>query len=152
MKTFSVREILEYAIRIETESFAFYSHAAGIIDDKDVHALLTQLGTEEVGHQNRLKKLIDEAVVSPEQLKKTIDIDTTVMDRIVGTKEISGDAAAMDVLKVALERELNTEQTYAMLMSMTQMEEDVLEAFSDLRKQEEGHAAKIRKRIEKLRN
>jgi rubrerythrin len=37
-------------------------------------------------------------------------------------------------------------------MSMTQMEEDVLNVFADLRKQEEGHAAKIRKRLKKIQD
>lgn len=150
MKIFNVKEIIEYAIHIEKESFVFYTNAAKLIKDADVKALLVKLSGEEVDHQNRLKGLIEETKVSPEFLLKEMEIDTTIMDRIVKTSLIPDDASALDVLNVALEREKNTEQTYAMLMTLTQISDDIVEVFEDLRLQEQGHVNKIQARINKI--
>ncbi|MEA3392634.1 MAG: ferritin family protein [Candidatus Marinimicrobia bacterium] len=150
MKIFNVKEIIEYAIHIENESFVFYTNAAKLIEDTDIKALLVKLAGEEVDHQNRLRGLIDETKISPEFLLKEMEIDTTIMDRIVETSMIHGDASALDVLNVALEREKNTEQTYAMLMTLTQISEDVVEVFEDLRIQEQGHVNKIQARINRI--
>ena len=150
MKIFNVKEIIEYAIQIEKESFVFYTNTAKLIEDADVKVLLEKLSGEEVDHQNRLKGLIDETKISPEFLLKEMEIDTTIMERIVETSIIPGDASTLDVLNVALEREKNTEQTYAMLMTLTQISEDVVEVFEDLRLQEQGHVNKIQARINRI--
>lgn len=150
MKIFTVKEIIEYAIKIENESFKFYTNASKIVEDGDVKDLLVKLSGEEVDHQNRLKALIDEAKVSATTLVKEMEIDTTIMERIVETSVINDNASAMDVLRVALEREKNTEQTYAMLMTLTQISDDVVEVFEDLRLQEQGHVNKIEARINKI--
>jgi len=150
MKIFNVKEIIEYAIQIEKESFEFYTRASNDSKAEEVKDLLVQLAGEEVGHQNRLKSLIDDGKVTPETLLKEMEIDTTVMERIVETSVIQKGAVATDVLKVALEREKNTEQTYAMLMTLTQISDDVVEVFEDLRLQEQGHVNKIEARINKI--
>ena len=79
-----------------------------------------------------------------------MEIDTAVMERIVETSVIPVEAGALDVLKVALEREKNTERTYGMLMTLTQISDDVVEVFEDLRLQEQGHVNKIQARINKI--
>lgn len=150
MKVFNLKEIIEYAIKIEKESFEFYNKAYDKVDDPDVKDLTAQLAGEEVDHQNRLRKLIDEKTVSADILFKEMEVDTTLMDRIVETSVIPEDAGALDVLNVALEREKNTEQTYAMLQTLSQITDDIVKVFEDLRLQEVGHANKIQARINKL--
>lgn len=150
MKQFSVKEIIEYAIKIEKESFAFYTQASKQVEDKDVNALVKMLAEEEVEHQNRLRGLIDEKKVSAEELQKKYELDTTLMDKIVNTSAIDADASALDVLKTALEREKNTEQTYKMLMTLSNIDENVVKIFEELRLQEQGHANKIQFRIDHL--
>lgn len=150
MKIFSVQEIIEYAIQIEKESFEFYTRAAEKVNTGEVHDLLVQLSGEEVDHQNRLKGLIHEGKVSMQTLLKEMEVDTTIMDRIVETSKIPVSAEPLDVLKVALEREKNTEQTYAMLLTLSHITDDIIKVFEDLRLQEVGHANKIQARIEKL--
>jgi rubrerythrin len=150
MKTFNVKEIIEYAIKIEKESFEFYNRAYDKVEDTDVKNLTLKLAGEEVEHQNRLKKLIDEETVSSETLRKEMQVDTTIMDRIVETSVIPDEASSLDVLNVALEREKNTEQTYAMLQTLSHITDDIIEVFEDLRLQEVGHAKKIQARINKL--
>lgn len=150
MKIFTVKEIIEYAIKIENESFKFYTNASQKVESGDVKDLLVKLSGEEVDHQNRLKGLIEEEKVSAQLLMKEMEIDTIIMDRIVKTSLIQDDATAMDVLKIALEREKNTEQTYAMLSTLTQISDDIVEVFDELRLQEMGHATKIQLRMDKI--
>ncbi len=150
MKVFNVKEIIEYAVKIEKESFEFYTRASENLKDEQVRELTAQLAKEEIGHQNRLRELIDKELVSPELMLKEMEIDTTIMDRIVATSKISPEASPMEVLQVALERENNTEQTYAMLSTLSQISDDIVEVFEDLRKQEQGHARKIEGRMKKL--
>ncbi|MDZ7820342.1 MAG: ferritin family protein [Candidatus Marinimicrobia bacterium] len=58
MKAFNVKEIIEYAIKIEKESFAFYSRASGNVRDAGVFG---DLRRQEQGHarkiEGRMKKL-----------------------------------------------------------------------------------------------
>jgi rubrerythrin len=103
-----------------------------------------------VDHQNNLRKLIDEKLVTAESLNDTHEIDTTLMDRIVNTAEISGESSPKDVLEVALEREKNTEQTYRMLSTLSNLDEDIVAIFDRLRYQEAGHVSKIQYRIDHL--
>jgi len=150
MKTFNVKEIIEYAIKIEKESFEFYNRAYEQVSDPDVKDLTVQLAGEEVDHQNRLRDLINKEKVDPELLLKEMQIDTEIMDRIVETSVIPINASPLNVLEIALERENNTEQTYAMLMTLSQITDDIVEVFEDLRKQEQGHANKIKARMKKI--
>lgn len=150
MKTFNVKEIIEYAIKIERESFEFYNRAYEHVEDPDVKDLTVQLAGEEVDHQNRLRDLIDEEKVDPELLMEEMEIDTEIMDRIVETSLIPADASSLKVLAIALERENNTEQTYAMLSTLSNITDDIVKVFEDLRKQEQGHAKKIELRIKKI--
>jgi len=150
MKVFNVKEIIEYAIKIERESFEFYNRAYEHVTDKDVKDLTLQLAGEEVDHQNRLRQLIDEEIISSETLLKEMEVDTTYMDRIVETSTIPVDASAIDVLNIALERENNTERTYAMLMTLSHIGDDVVKVFEELRLQEQGHANKIIARMKKI--
>ena len=150
MKVFNVKEIIEYAIKIERESFEFYNRAYEHVENMDVKDLTIQLAGEEVDHQNRLRKLIDEEIISPDTLLKEMEVDTTYMDRIVETSTIPTDANALDVLNIALERENNTERTYAMLMTLSHITDDVVKVFEELRVQEQGHAKKITARMKKI--
>jgi rubrerythrin len=150
MQLFSVKEIIEYAIKIEKESFAFYTKASEIVTDVDVKELVTNLAGEEVDHQNRLRNLINEENVSVDSLNAKHEIDTTLMERIVNTGEITDTASAMDVLEIALEREENTEKTYAMLATLSNLDDDVVKIFDELRLQEKGHVNKIQFRIDHI--
>lgn len=150
MKLFSVKEIIEYAIKIEKESFAFYTRAAEIVKDDDVKKLVEMLALEEIDHQNRLRNLIDKETVSVEDLDKKHEINTTLMEQIVNTSEIKTDSSAMDVLETALDREESTEQTYAMLATLSNIDESIVKIFDELRLQERGHVNKIQYRIDHL--
>jgi len=51
---------------------------------------------------------------------------------------------------LTLEREKNTEQTYSMLLTLSNISDDIINIFDELRLQEKGHAQKIKNRIDKM--
>ena len=148
---YNVREIIEYAIKIEEESYSFYTNAAKKVNDKDVKDLVILLSNEEVDHQNRLKILINENKVTKDELNKKFDLNNTLLEKIVKTPEISPNSNSLDILMIALEREINSENIYAMLSTLSNIDEDVISIFSNLRLQENSHVKKIQFRISKLK-
>jgi rubrerythrin len=150
MKEFSVREIVEYAIRIEQESFAFYSNASEVLQNLEVVELTRALAADEVDHLNRLRQLLSKKTITPAELAIRLNLDTTLMDRIVETHPIVSTSSSLEVLNMALEREQNTERTYTMFMTFTNIAENIVKLFGDLRNQERGHANRIQSKIRKL--
>ena len=57
MKIFNVKEIIEYAIQIEKESFVFYTNTAKLIEDADVKALLEKLSGEFGVSRERIRQI-----------------------------------------------------------------------------------------------
>ena len=147
---YNVRDVIEYSIKIEKESYLFYARAADVVVEKDVKKLLTQLASEEVDHQNHLRILIDENRVTVEELETKLDLDSNLLEKIVETSEIKPNSYLLEILSIALEREEYTENVYAMLSTLSNINEDVIAVFTDLRLQEKGHVRKIQARIDKL--
>jgi len=58
MKEFTIREIIEYAANIESESHKFYTDAAAKVTDPDTKQLAKELSEEETGHYNHLLDLL----------------------------------------------------------------------------------------------
>jgi rubrerythrin len=57
MKTLTVREILEYAIRVEEESVRFYRSAEKVLVDDAALYMVHILADEEMNHVNQLHVL-----------------------------------------------------------------------------------------------
>ncbi|MEA1971803.1 MAG: ferritin family protein [Candidatus Cloacimonadota bacterium] len=151
MKELTIKEIIEYAIKIEKESYNFYKIAENIVKDIDAKKLVSLLANEEIDHQNRLKALIDEKKVSAEELEKKGNIDTLLLDKIITTPNMTSNSTSMEILEIALEREKNTEQSYAMLLTLSNISDDIINIFDELRLQEKGHVQKIQNRIDKMK-
>jgi len=147
MRELSLNEIIEYAEKIELESYTFYSKAKEIIFDEEVKDLLTQLANDETDHYNHLRNLRQKGTLTQKELDQKISLDIDLFSAIVNTEKIEKDFTSSEVLNIALQREINTEQTYAMLMTLTQLNDNVLKIFELLRKQEKGHVIKIQNRL-----
>ncbi len=150
MRELTVKNIIEFAIQIEKESNAFYENAKNFVKEEDPKKLLTQLASEEIDHQNRLLALLNEKSLQPAELNKTHKLSRDLLDRIVQTAEIKENSSTLEILKIALERENNTKEYYAMLLTLSNIDENIVDIFSDLQAQEEGHARKIKQRMGKL--
>ncbi len=149
MRELNLREIIEYAEKIELESFSFYEKASEIVNDPEVKDVLSQLATEETGHYNRLRGLLEEGRLSKEELEKTINMEKALLDMLINTDEIKSSFSAVDVLNIALNREKNTAKAYEMFKTFTALDDFALKVFEDLRLQEVGHVKKISARLEK---
>lgn len=151
MRELNLKEIIEYAEKIELESFSFYTKATEIVNEPEVKEVLSQLAIEETGHYNRLRELLDEGRLSIEELEKTINIEKKLLDMLVNTDKIESSYSAVDVLKIALNREKNTAKAYEMFKTFTALDDYALDVFEGLRLQEVGHVNKISARLEKYK-
>ncbi len=149
MRELNLKEIIEYAEKIELESFSFYTKATEIVNEPEVKEVLSQLAIEETGHYNRLRELLDEGRLSIEELEKTINIEKKLLDMLVNTDKIESSYSAVDVLKIALNREKNTAKAYEMFKTFTALDDYALDVFEGLRQQEVGHVNKIAARLKK---
>ncbi|MBI9031331.1 ferritin family protein [bacterium] len=149
MRELNLKEIIEYAEKIELESFSFYKKATEIVNEPEVKDVLSQLATEETEHYNRLRGLLEEGKLSKEELEKTINIEKTLLEMLINTDEIETSFSALDVLNIALKREKNTAKAYEMFKTFTALDDFALKVFEDLRLQEVGHVNKISARLKK---
>jgi rubrerythrin len=144
MKEFTIREIIEYAGKIEAESHKFYSQAAEIVKEESTALLLRDLAEEETNHFNHLRELIDEKKVSSSELDTIIANDLDLENRKVKNENITENSTSEDILEIALGREINTEELYKMYLTFTNLPENVIKVFEDLRYQEIGHQNRIK--------
>jgi len=149
MRELNLKEIIEYAEKIELESFSFYKKATEIVNEPEVKDVLSQLAIEETGHYNRLRELLEEGKLSKEELEKTINIEKTLLEMLINTDEIETSFSAVDVLNIALNREKNTAKAYEMFKTFTALDDYAIKVFEDLRLQEVGHVNKISARLKK---
>ncbi|KUK82877.1 MAG: Rubrerythrin [Candidatus Marinimicrobia bacterium] len=149
MTHLTVRNILEHAERIETESHVFYVRAAGFLSDPDARQLAIELSEEETKHFNHLRDLLKQSPLTSPELDITLGTEVNLSDRVVKTEDISEESDADTILNVALEREKQTEALYRLYLTLTDIPEHLVQVFEDLRQQEVGHQKRILKMIEK---
>ncbi|HNZ54513.1 MAG TPA: ferritin family protein [bacterium] len=150
MKDFTIREIVEYAEKIEAESHKFYALAAEMIKEPDTKNLAFDLAEEETKHFNHLRDLLNESRLTSLELDIVVSQGIDLLNRTVKTAEITGDSDPIDILEVALEREINTEELYKMYLTFTNLPDNVVKVFEDLRNQEIGHQNRIKTLIKKI--
>ncbi len=143
MKEFTVKEILEYSRNIEQESYSFYKDAITKFDDDELKVLAEDLAKEEMGHYNRINKLLENTKLSEEEMNIKVQIKESDHDMLISTRKIPENPTALSILEAAYQREVNTESVYRTLISITNLTEDVIETFTDLVNQEKGHASRI---------
>lgn len=145
MKELTTREILEYAEKIESESFTFYSLAAEAMADAELKKLCHDLAEQEMGHMNNIHSIL-QTVQNDHPIPLTVDI----FDRIITHSAITPSATPREILTIAYQREMNTRHFYATMLSVTDLEPDIVDLFNALLVQEELHAASIKKRLARL--
>ena len=140
-----VEDVLKHAIRIENESQVFYRTASQRVQDDAVKVLLKELEAEEVKHAARLSGILEDV-----QGLEFSDFDRTTMEKLITTASIDDDDDQEGVLRVALEREKNTRDFYAQILTMTNLEANIIDVFEELHTQEQGHYQRISSKLRKL--
>lgn len=145
-----IREIIEYARNIESESFAFYTAAMEVLKDRDAREASRELAEEEKVHFARLGRLLERQSLPGGSLDARIFGEVDLSSRMVPTMEITPESSPREILKVALQREERTRDQYRTFISFSDMAAAVVKLFEDLVDQEEGHARRIRALLERL--
>ena len=151
MKDFTVKEILEYSRNIEQESYTFYTEAGPKLVDPELKVLAGELAIEEMGHYNRLNKILENTKLTEEELHVKIQIKESDHDMLVATRKIPENPSALSILEAAYQREKNTESVYRTLISITDLNNELIETFTDLVNQEKGHANRIESIMKKYK-
>ena len=119
MRKLTTHGILEFSERIERESFDFYTAAERAIADRSLKELCRDLATQEQGHVNQIRARLDRAKLDRAILEKQLPVDGAIMKRIVATPPIAPGATPRAILTIAHQREMNTRQFYATLLTLT---------------------------------
>lgn len=147
MRDLTLSEIIEYAEKIELESFTFYTQAVSIVSDDKIKELLKQLAEDETEHHNSLRNLRNLPSLSSQDIESILPVRPSQLPPIVHQDQITSETSALDILHIALHREINTEKTYAMFMTFTALDDTIIRIFEDLRLKEQGHINKINFKI-----
>jgi rubrerythrin len=150
MKKLTMREIIRFGIKIEKESFQFYTNAAKRVADRDTRSLTAELASQELDHLNKLKSLNKERKMTEGDLQREWNVDDTFVENIIVTRDIQKGAGSQEILQIALEREKKTKENYEMFLTLSPMNEKVKNAFRELKEMEEDHMEMITERIKRL--
>lgn len=102
---FSGRELLEVAIQIERNGFAFYSAAAPNVKDEKARELIEWLANEEKGHVGRFQEIMtgfkgEDLDMSPSELEEYTLYLKALADARVFTSELKAREAALSINSV----------------------------------------------------
>lgn len=143
--TMKVGDILRYSVKIENESMKFYRDAVKNIKSESVKSLVVELEMEELKHEARLADIL--ASIDGD---KALDFDKNSLDKMIQNREIPTDANEETVLNIALEREKNTRDFYNQVLTITNLDANVVDLFQMLFEQESGHVTRVNRMLEKL--
>jgi len=149
MKKLTVNEVLEYAIKIEKESYDFYENSRKVLKEDELKSLVTMLMKQEEEHLKSLKALLKDSQ-KKSSFKALINVDSSKLTQIIQTEEITEDTNPIDILNIALEREINTKNNYDMFLDLVKMDDNLMDTFEMLRDKEEEHIRIIKRKINEL--
>lgn len=142
---FILSEIIDLAVRIETNGQKAYRKAQGQVTDPDLSSMLGWLADEEARHENWFLQF-KESVGSPSEDPRLEEMGQKVLQGVLGDRAFSIDEADFanmedlnSLLTLSLEFEKDTALFYEMLGAFVE-EEKVLEKLEQIRDEEKGHA------------
>lgn len=150
MRDLTLKEILEYAASIEKESFNFYTNALKVAEEGKVKDLLNKLANAEIGHLNKIELIMKEKITSKKELERTFNTDDKYITELIQVPELKKGLSLKEILELALGREEKTFETYSMFLSLTNLHEDAIKLFEDLKEQEKQHVEIITKKLNSL--
>lgn len=144
MRDFTVSEVLEYSRKIEMESYDFYQLVSKDVSSNELKELAFELAEEELKHFNLISALLKRGQFTSVDMDKIIQIKNEDIDHLVATKDLPVNPTTLTILETAYNRELRTESIYRTMLSFTNLADDIVETFSMLMAQENGHASRIK--------
>ena len=130
---YSIQDVLSFAIRLEQASQAFYRHLSSIVDSPSVSRYLDTLISEEILHEQRLRKVLNE--------------QGGILDTSISAEEVQSYIQAMEVppslnykgaVRIARDKEKAAQMLYSVIAGATN--DPVLQdVFKQLSTQEKIH-------------
>ena len=151
MEELTVEELIRYILMAEQESFQFYRKASKFLEGNELKLLIDELADQEREHIKGLKGLLNDETLPAEDLIPLVDIDTSIFDRIIQTLNIPVQVTPLDIINLALEREVNTLKSFKLLVTIPALNQKITQAFSELIELEQGQVQRIKERIGKFR-
>jgi rubrerythrin len=151
MEKLTVEEVIKYAIRVAQESYQFYRRASRMLAGSDLKDLIDELSEREVCHINELKVYIKDDTEVDEKLSRLLTVDTTLFDRIISFEEIPSKATPVDILQMAVDREIASRRNYEMLYGHPKITDDIRATFRSIMEREAEQVEMIQERIEHLK-
>lgn len=147
---FSLKDIIDIAVKIEKNGERVYRSAAEKIADPSLRSLLLWLADEEVKHMEwfaALKKKIPDTGEHSEQEK----FGRALLQDAVGTHSLALEDAdfstmeqVQDLINLVMEFENDTVLFYKMLQPLIE-DQEALEQLHDIIQEEENHAQRLKK-------
>jgi len=138
----SPEDIINYAIQSEQNAHDFYMELAGLVKFKELRTILEQFAAEELGHKQKLSKII--ITTDKTGLTKDSVLDMKMADYHVEVTP-KPDMTYQDLLTIAMKKEKGAFKLYTDLASKIS-NQNIKEIFLGLAQEEAKH--KLRFEIE----
>ena len=149
MRNLKVKEIIEYAKKLEHEAFSFYVTALKTASEK-TKELISELAVEEEKHYNLLDKLLNDKNITPNTFNTMLVVDTSLMKTLDESEKITESSTELEILNIAAQKELDTKALYTMYLTFDELPQNIFDIFENLANQEEGHYNTIQAKIKQL--
>ena len=135
-----LKEILDMAIRFETEACEFYAHAAEVAKDPSAKELLKEFASIEIKHKEKLENFnLDEIAEEHHVVKHTHDMH---VDQYLIDKGINTDSTIQDIMVHAMKREQKSFEFYDNMLKVVSSD-SVRNLFEELAEEEKEHKVRI---------
>ena len=146
---FSIREIIDIAIKIEKNGESFYREAMEKISNLALKPVLLFLADQEHEHAQWFEKLKDETKTAAGE-QKVVEIGEAMLQNLVGDQTFSLDDANLSelgtvesLIELAIELEEDTILFYQMLQAFIE-DSDTLEGLNEIIAEENRHIEILR--------
>ena len=139
MKNNELKEIIEFAVNNEVDSYQFYKDAAGKIADENLRKTFEELADEELKHQKFLEDFLASGV-------NEIEIDEfndyKVSESVDTAPQLSIEMNFADAIGLAMKKEEEAMNMYKSLAEVC-LDKEKKDLFDGLAKMEQMHKARL---------
>jgi hypothetical protein len=148
MEELTLEELIKYTVRIQQDSFLFYRKAARILEGNAMKPVTDELADFKADQLKRLKDLLGQYAIAPENVDYMVDVDTDLFDEILDNGNIPAQATSRDVLLLSLNREDKTAMTYSMILGLPELEKRAELLYGAFLKDEKQKIGDLRQKID----
>lgn len=150
MQEVSLRQVIDYAIALEEESYRFYRKAMRITANEELQKLAENLATLELDQANKLRSILGTKSVKAAELDKMLMVDDNLMPELTHSTLVQKDELDKDILREALERDLVSQKIYQVVGGTEGLNSAILAACQECAGQEAEHLVMIKEPLAAL--